>query len=105
MADRAIFKGDFRRGLADFKYTRWAADLTPEQLKVVMWAVGELGNRSPAILECLGRHERELAYGYGYPRARVALQVLTRMVTRREPVSSEEFGRMIAAAITEMESE
>jgi hypothetical protein len=105
MGEPAFFKGAHRRGLAEFKYTRWAADLPEEQLKIVLWAVGELGNRSRAILECLGRHESELADGYGYPRARAALQVLWRVVTYREGVSSAEFGKMIADAREEMERE
>ena len=50
----------------------------------------------------MSRHEDELFPGYGYPRARVGLQVLYRMVQGDRP-SADELTRMIEAALAEME--
>jgi hypothetical protein len=100
--DVPAFSDEFRRELAVLKHMRWAADLTREQLLVALWAVGELGGRAKVILECLGRHEDELFPGYGYPRARVGLQVLYRM-THGERPTADEVTQLIEAARVEME--
>jgi|GEM_PF-6423011 len=102
MDEGPFFSEDFRRELALMKYMRWAADLTREQLLVALWAVGELGGRAEVILQCLGRHEDELFPGYGYPRARVGLQVLHRMAQGDRP-TADEVAQMIEAARAEME--
>jgi hypothetical protein len=96
------FDEEFHRTLALFKYTKWAANLTREQLLVVLWAVGEWGGRGQPILEHLERHAPELGSGYGYPRARVGLQVLNRMV-RGEQLTGDEMSRLIEEARKEME--
>ena len=72
IAEPEMFVGEFRRKLAQFKYTQWAADLTQGQLRVVLWAIGELGYRSQSILKYLDRHEDELPGGY--PLARLAFK-------------------------------
>jgi hypothetical protein len=102
MSEPGFFTGKLRQWLATSKYTTWAADLTEEQLKIFLWAAGELGGRAKVILECLGRHEAELFPGYGYPRARVGLQVLYRMTQGDRP-TGDEVTQMIEAARIKME--
>jgi hypothetical protein len=75
-----MFRAKFRRKLSLLKYTRWAAALTEDQLAAVLWAVGEYGLRAQAILECIDRHQDEFSPGHGLPRARLALELLSRMV-------------------------
>jgi hypothetical protein len=98
-----MFTGELRQWLSTFKYACWADSLTEEQLKVLLWAVGEFGHRSRPVLECLARHEIELLFepGAGYPRARVGLQVIRRM-TSRTPVTADEMNQMLDAACSEM---
>lgn len=75
-----MFPGKLHERLALGKYTRWAADLTEDELTAVLWAVGEFGVRAQAVNECIDRHTGEFLPGHGLPRARLALGQLARMV-------------------------
>jgi len=39
-----MFSEDFRQKLQIGKYTRWAAELTDDQLEAALWAIGEYGS-------------------------------------------------------------
>ena len=75
-----MFTDDFRRRLALGKYTRWASDLSEDQLAAALWAAGEFGYRAAGVLECLDRRAAEVPPCYAYPRARIGLELLARMV-------------------------
>lgn len=77
-----MFDGDLRNRLARGKYTNWAKDLTEEQLIAVLWSIGEYGCRSLPVLNCLTRHQGEFFPADGYPRARLALELLSAMSDR-----------------------
>jgi hypothetical protein len=83
MGSPPAFNDAFRQGIALGKYTRWAVDLTEEQLEAVLWAVGEYGIRSQWVLECLDRHADEFYSAYGFPRARLALELRSAMADRQ----------------------
>ncbi len=103
-ASKRMLNKGHRQELVAFKYTRWAEDLSNEDLKIVLWLVGELGNRSDGILECCIRHQDALMQAYGnFPRARVAIQVLSQMVVDRKRFARDEVLKMIHDAIGEME--
>lgn len=75
-----MFREEFRKQLALGKYTKWASELTEDELAAVLWAVGEYGFRAPPVLECLDRHADEFLPGHGFPRARLALDLVHQMV-------------------------
>ncbi|MBN9524001.1 hypothetical protein J0H58_36740 [bacterium] len=102
MTDSPVFAGEFREWMDTATPVKWAADLTRDQLVTVLWAVWELGGRAQVILDCLGRHEDELFPGYGYPRARLGLQVLQRMVRGERP-TWDEVAPLVDRAVAEME--
>lgn len=56
--------------------------MTEEQLEAVLCAVGEYGIRSQWVLECLDRHADEFLPAHGFPRARLALELLSAMAER-----------------------
>jgi len=65
---------EFRKSLARGKYTDWAKDLTEEELKALLWAVGEYGYRADNVLRVLQQH---LPAGpFSRARALLALEVL-----------------------------
>jgi hypothetical protein len=66
------------------KYTSWAADLTPDQLKALLWMVGEYGIRAPM--------ENEVPVSD--VRREVGRRALVGFV-KRQPISSEEAKRQI----------
>src|SRR3954468_18951443 len=86
---RIMGTDELRARLANGKYTRWAADLTVDEMVAVFWAVGEDGRRSFCILECVDRHASETfpnnfidgkCIDVGYLRGRLAAGQLDRMV-------------------------
>ena len=68
------------------KYTYWAADLTPDQLKALLWMVGEYGIRAPMGNEVPGP--------VSDVRREVGRRALVGFV-KRQPISSEEAKRQI----------
>lgn len=68
------------------KYTSWAADLTPDQLKALLWMVGEYGIRAPMGDEVPG--------AVSDARREVGRRALVGFV-KRQPISSEEAKRQI----------
>src|SRR5436190_1998498 len=79
---RPAFGEALREQICLGKYTRWAADLTEPEPMAVLWAVGEYGMRAEkGILECLDQYQAEIyEAGCFFPRARVGLDVLMRIV-------------------------
>ena len=86
---RLAFTSKVRTDLALFKYTKWAANLTQDELLVALWAVGEFGGRSEILLERVEKHKDELFPGSSFPRARVGLQVLCGLVHGKRFTSDE----------------
>ena len=75
------FSDEFRRQLANGKYTYWAEDLSEEHLRAVLWMVGEFAGRSLSIVELLDQHRAELS---GAMRGVLALQALSQVINYRE---------------------
>lgn len=46
----APFSDEFRAKLKLGKYSSWAEDLTEEDVRVLLWAVGEFGLRAPELV-------------------------------------------------------
>jgi hypothetical protein len=99
-----VFSDQFRRRLSLGKYTRWASDLSEQELEAVLWAIGEYGVRAGEILACLDRHRDEFPPAHGFPRARLALAQIAQMVegTRYEPPAVQE---QVRAAIERWRAE
>ena len=76
-----MFSEQFRLQLTQGKYTHWATDLSEEQLRCVLWLVGEFNARAFGVMEVLRRNDRELA---GASRAVLALEAMSRVVTYGE---------------------
>jgi hypothetical protein len=75
-----VFSEEFRRRLALGKYTRWAVNLTEDQLEVILWMVGEFGCRAPRVLKLLKSQRDEVGWkSVGFSRARLALETLCRV--------------------------
>ena len=53
-----MFSMEFREKIRFGKYSRWAVDLTEEQLPALFWAVGEYGYRADQPLAVLRRYAR-----------------------------------------------
>jgi len=51
-----MFLEEFRKSLARGKYTKWAKDLTEDEFKALLWAVGEYGYRASNLLKVLHQH-------------------------------------------------
>jgi hypothetical protein len=45
--DPMAVRPEFRDRLSGGKYTRWAANVTEDELELVLWCVGEFGIRMP----------------------------------------------------------
>lgn len=67
-----MFSDEFRERLKRGKYSRWATDLTEDQLEALLWAVGEFGVRSSDVLGIV----RQQTPTTIHPRATLALDVL-----------------------------
>jgi hypothetical protein len=80
MAD-PVFSEPFRQQLAQGKYTDWAAALTEEEVRCVLWLVGEFNARAFGIMGVLKAAEAELKTS---SRAVQALEALTRVATYGE---------------------
>jgi hypothetical protein len=81
-----MFSEEFRQRLKLGKYTRWAVDLTEQQLEPVLWMVGEYGYRSQPVLNFLKHHRDESAWNQeGFSRALLALETLLRIVGGDRP--------------------
>ena len=74
------------------KYTRWAQDLTAEQLEALLWAVGEFAYRAEVPLAVLRKHGP--GDNIGFARAILGLEVLNDFGKRR-PITVEQMRRKI----------
>ena len=81
-----MFTDELRHRLKLGKYTRWAADLTDEQLEAVLWMVGEYAYRADLVLQLLQDNRGMSAWNQErFGRALVALQTLFRIVAGDRP--------------------
>src|SRR5438067_2403460 len=80
-----------RRGTS----SKWAADLTEDELRAVIWMVGEFGRRAPQVLAALDRPWVELPPPdlVAATRAKLALEGLFRVVCGDRPSVEEFLGR------------
>ncbi len=79
-----MFSEEFRARLRTGKYSRWAVDLTEEQLELVLWRVGEYAFRAPTILNFLKRHREHFSASRSVSlRIRYNLEALWRAVLRK----------------------
>ena len=80
-----------RRGTS----SKWAADLTEDELRAVIWMVGEFGRRAPHVLAALDQQwaESPPPDSVAATRARLALEGLFRVVCGDRPSVEEFFGR------------
>jgi hypothetical protein len=76
-----MFSPEFRERLRLGKYSRWAVDLTEDQLEAVLWIVGEYGYRAFHVLPLL----TGLWHEEGSGRAVLALESLFRVVGGDRP--------------------
>ena len=60
-----MFSPEYRKRLKYGKYTRWAVDLTEDQLEALFWAIGEYGYRASDPLEVLRRYSPTKDGSYG----------------------------------------
>ncbi len=72
-----MFTATFREVLRLGKYSQWAADFTEEQIRTVLWAVGEFACRGGGF------------NGTHHPRQTAALEILGRMHGRNPPTFEE----------------
>ncbi len=87
-----MFSDEFRERLRIGKYSRWAVDLTEQQLEAVIWMIGEYGSRASDVLPRL----TELWKSEGSGRAVLALESLFRVVGGDRPDRSESSSRVNA---------
>jgi len=87
-ADRPAFSTEFQERLATGKYTKWAVDLTEDQLNVVLWAAGEFGRRGLELPSCIDPHTGR--FDPSDARARVGLELLAATV-HGHPLSKDEY--------------
>lgn len=88
-----VFSDEFRRELQTGKYTRWATNLTMDQLRGILWLVGELACRGEWMLEVLAAQRAQVEPLFGaYSRRRplIALRLLIRSIVYGRVVSFEE---------------
>src|SRR3954465_241412 len=80
-----------RRGTS----SKWAADRTEDELRAVIWMVGEFGRRAPQVLAALDRHWVELPPPdlVAATRAKLGLAGLFRVVCGDRPSVEEFLGR------------
>ncbi len=88
-AGSSLFSEEFRQQLTYGKYTKWAVNLTEAQLGGMLWMIGEFGYRS-WLLSTRLLMDAEWGRFRGYPRARLALESISRIVLRGERFDMEE---------------
>lgn len=76
-----MFSDEFRERLRLGKYSRWAVNLTEDQLEAILWMVGEYGYRAYHVLPMLTTHWGQVGTG----RAALALESLFRAVGGDRP--------------------
>jgi len=109
--DRRAFSEELREDLSHGKYTDWAADLTEDQVFVLLWAVGEFGGRAyneeiqartgPGPSE--STVEVRLGGSLSAVRAAVGLRIMARYNSRR-PLTLDELHATIREAVSNIES-
>jgi hypothetical protein len=90
-----MFSEPLLKSICQGKYTRWAQNLTEEQLLVILSAVGEYGVRSFEPLQALHQKVPEDRVSYG--RAVEALKVLSEFAHRKR-IDMESFSDRIVQA-------
>jgi len=98
----SIFEEAFRQVLREGKYTSWAEHLTAEQLRTVLWAVGEFSIRARSEDAKTGL---TIQWGDGligmwpinHARQRAALEILTK-IRRHGGITFEDAMQMIRDA-------
>ena len=70
-----MFTDEFRRQLEIGKYTRWASQLTPEQMQGLLWALGEFGSRRIGHSNVLDRLQDCAEWAGLHPRAQAGLRM------------------------------
>ncbi len=96
-----MFSEEFRQRLTTGKYSRWAVDLTEQQLEALLWMIDEYACRAPMILGLLERHKGELSvHDQGFARAKHALETIPRVVDGERP-DLEEWRRRVREVVAE----
>jgi diguanylate cyclase (GGDEF)-like protein len=95
-----MFGDEYRQRLAFGGSSKWAADLTEEQLEAVLWMIGEFGRRAAHVLMALDRcwSESPPHDPVASARAKLALEGLFRVVNGDRPRVDEFFRRWGAIA-------
>jgi len=87
------FSASFRKTLSEGKYTCWAVNLTEEQIKTVLWAVGEFACRArdddfvPVAMDA--DPPKVATWKLNHPRQLAALRILVQMRTSKRPTFDE----------------
>jgi uncharacterized protein (TIGR02996 family) len=76
----AMFSDEFRNRLKIGKYSKWAVDLSEAHMEALLWMVGEYGVRAWIILDLLERHKGEVFDEVMFARAKLALEMMERVV-------------------------
>jgi hypothetical protein len=90
-----VFSEETRKTMRLGASTRWAADLTADDLQAIIWMVGEFGRRASHVLAALDQQwsESPPQDPVAAARAKLALEGLFRVVCGERPSVEEFFGR------------
>ena len=99
--DLFMFSVEFRRRLQFGKYTKWAIDLTEDQMEALLWAVGEYGCRSYEPLDLLHRFAAKDAF---FARYNAGLEAIAQF-TGGHPMNLERFFERLRQATTAVRAE
>jgi hypothetical protein len=77
-----MFSKEFRQELQIGKYTKWAVDLSEDDLQALFWMIGEFGTREPfsEVLEILDKYKQEASDQVAFARAVEGLKTIAQMV-------------------------
>src|SRR5437879_2085270 len=90
-----MFPDEVRRAMRLGTSSRWAADLTADDLQAVLWMVGEFGRRASHVLAALDQCWSDFPPQdpVASARAKLALEGLSRVVCGERPSVEEFIGR------------
>jgi len=90
-----MFPDEVRNAMRLGTSSKWAADLTADDVQAVLWMVGEFGRRASNVLAALEQHWSEFPPQdeVASARAKLALEGLFRMVCGERPSVDEFIGR------------
>jgi hypothetical protein len=100
---QAMFSDEFKNRLKGGKYSRWAVDLTKAHMEALLWMVGEYGCRAGIILDLLNEHKDEVWDGVMFARAKLALEMMERLVGG-ERMDLDELRRRVLEAVDQVMS-